>query len=257
MKASTAGRIIGLLCIGACLGFAGQVVQPGGGGGAPTTCTAGTYACLSTANVFTNATGNTFGTSGGNQITKVYAVAGGTGRFRVTDDALAFDVYPNNIQINTNFIYYTTNASYQAWATNFTERMRVSATGGVTIGDATFAGADPGLNNLSVQANAKAATFSTATNCSSTASPAVCAAAPAGKVQVAAAATTLQINTTAVTANSECSFTYSTVGITAPVNIALLIPPYISAITGGTSFTITLPVAPGTNPVNILYSCVN
>lgn len=99
--------------------------------------------------------------------------------------------------------------------------------------------------------------YQTATNCINTASPAVCAAAAAGIVQVAAAGTSLQINTTAVTANSRIALTFSTVGITAPTNVASLIQPYVSAITGGSNFTITLPVAPLTNPVNITYTIVD
>lgn len=99
--------------------------------------------------------------------------------------------------------------------------------------------------------------YATLTACSSTASPAVCAAAPGGKVQVAAAATSLVINTTAVTANSQIYLTYSTTGITAPANMSTLLLPYVSAVTAGTSFTITMPAAPTTNPVNVYYEIIN
>lgn len=113
-----------------------------------------------------------------------------------------------------------------------------------TIGD--------GLCNLIV------GLYSTSANCSSVASPAVCGAAPAGQVQVAAAATTLQINTTAVTANSRVGcLAYSTAGITPPSNLASLLPPSISAITPGTSFTLAIPVAPATSPVNVQYCLIN
>lgn len=134
----------------------------------------------------------------------------------------------------------------------------------------TFTGnlADLQLNgsskfSLTYQGNAnlagfiKPALYQTLTNCVNTASPAVCAAAPAGLVQIAAAATTLQINTTAVTANSRFSFTYRTDGITAPTNVASLVQPYVSALTAGSSFTITLPVAPLTNPVNLDFTIEN
>ncbi len=92
--------------------------------------------------------------------------------------------------------------------------------------------------------------------CSSTASPAVCGSSSSGTVKVAAAATTLTINTTAVAANSDFSFTYNTTATgctTAPANIASLLHPYVSAITAGTSFTITLPVAPTTNAACVQY----
>jgi len=79
-------------------------------------------------------------------------------------------------------------------------------------------------------------------------------------VQVAAAATTLTVNTGAVTANSRFAFTYVTTGTgctPAPANIASLLPPYVSGISAGTSFTITLPVAPTTNPACISYTIEN
>jgi hypothetical protein len=103
-----------------------------------------------------------------------------------------------------------------------------------------------------------ASSFGTLSNCSSTASPAVCGSAAAGTAQVAAAAVTLTINTTAITANSEIGcLTYKTVGITAPTNMSSLQKPYVSAVTAGTSFTLTFPVAPATNAVNIGYCLVN
>lgn len=100
-------------------------------------------------------------------------------------------------------------------------------------------------------------TYGTSTNCSSTASPAACSNSTSGQVQVAAAATTLTVNSTSVTSNSRIFLTYSVVGITGPTNVASLIPPYVSAIVNATSFTITLPVAPLTNPVNIMYEFFN
>lgn len=124
--------------------------------------------------------------------------------------------------------------------------------GNISIGTQTDAGF-----KLDVGGSARAVTYNTATNCTSTASPAVCGAAAAGKVQVAAAATTLQINSTAITANTGCWFTYTVEGITSPANMSSLLAPYISARAAGTSLTITLPVAPVTSPVNILYGCVN
>lgn len=99
--------------------------------------------------------------------------------------------------------------------------------------------------------------LTTTSVCASAASPAVCGGAPTGLIEVAAAATTLTVNTTAITANSACQFTYSTENITAPTNINLMIPPYLTSRTAGTSFTITLPVAPATNPILIWFSCIN
>lgn len=102
--------------------------------------------------------------------------------------------------------------------------------------------------------------YQTSTSCSSFASPAVCAAASTGTVQVAAAGTTLTVNTTAVTAASQIFYTYTTAFAgcsSAPANITSMLSPYTSAIVAGTSFTLTLPVAPTTNPVCIQYQLVN
>lgn len=106
----------------------------------------------------------------------------------------------------------------------------------------------------------KVANTATATNCASSASPAVCAAAAAGAVAGAASSTTLTINTTAVTANSEiqvnedsslgtrlsvtCNTTPSTNGVT------------VTARTAGTSFAILFS-SPTTNPRCISYRIVN
>jgi len=131
-----------------------------------------------------------------------------------------------------------------------------------------LAGSQPSVNNSSLQlltpagvyGNLQGSTIGTIFNCNSTASPAICGSAPAGLVQVAASATTLTVNTTAVTTNSRFAFTYVTTGTgcsTAPTNIASLLPPYISAISAGTSFTITLPVAPATNPACISFTLEN
>jgi hypothetical protein len=103
-------------------------------------------------------------------------------------------------------------------------------------------------------------TLGTESNCSTTASPANCGTSPAGLVQVGASATTLTVNTTAVTSNSRFAFTYVTTGTgcsPAPANIGSLLPPYVSGISAGTSFTITLPVAPTTNPVCVSYTLEN
>ena len=93
--------------------------------------------------------------------------------------------------------------------------------------------------------------------CSQTASPAACGAAPVGVVQMASGATSLIVDTSSATASSICQLTYSTVGLTAPTNLSLLGSPVISAVSAGTSFTITAPVAPATNPINVNYTCTN
>ena len=97
-----------------------------------------------------------------------------------------------------------------------------------------------------------------ALNCFSTASPAACGAASAGTVRITPGSTSLTVNTTAATANSIVGcLAYSTAGLIAPTNMASLSLPYVSAVNPGTSFTLTLPVAPVTNPVNVTYCLIN
>lgn len=99
----------------------------------------------------------------------------------------------------------------------------------------------------------------TFSNCSSSASPAVCGSASAGSVTVAAAATTKVVNTTAVTADSQILLTFDAslgtkLGVTCNTTF---IAPYVSARTAGTSFTITLGSGPVTNPECISYQIIN
>jgi len=103
--------------------------------------------------------------------------------------------------------------------------------------------------------------FRVATKCTTNTSPAACGVTSSGIVEVAAGTTSLVIDTTYVVTNSTFSFNYTTVErpdepgcSTAPTNLTSLLPPYVSAITGNTSFTITLPVAPLVNPACIQFT---
>lgn len=100
-------------------------------------------------------------------------------------------------------------------------------------------------------------------NCTSSAAPAVCGAANAGSVVVAAAATTVTVNTTAVTANSQIFIQPddslgTKLGVTCNTTGTLLdAEAWVSARTGGTSFVITVNAAPSTNPECFSYFIVN
>jgi hypothetical protein len=129
-------------------------------------------------------------------------------------------------------------------------------------------GSAPNVNSTSLQTitprgvygNLTGATIGTISNCHSTESPAICGSAPTGLVRVAAGASTLTVNTTVVTDNSRFSLVYTTAGASCgrtPENIAVLLPPYVSAISEGRSFTITLPVAPAKNPICVSYMIEN
>lgn len=101
--------------------------------------------------------------------------------------------------------------------------------------------------------------YQTATVCASAASPAVCATAASGSVAVPVAGTTLVVNTTRVTANSQIQLAFdSSLGarLSATCNTAIN-QPSVSARTAGTSFTITMASALSVNPDCISYTIVN
>lgn len=104
-----------------------------------------------------------------------------------------------------------------------------------------------------------ASTYATGTNCSSSASPAVCAAAASGSVAVPASGTTLVVDTTAVTANSQILLTFdSSLGTKLSVTCNTTInQPSVSARTAATSFTITMSGSITTNPDCISYMIIN
>lgn len=100
--------------------------------------------------------------------------------------------------------------------------------------------------------------YQTATNCSSSASPAVCGSAAAGMFVLPAAATSVTVNTTAVTANSEILvFNDDSLGtrlsVTCNTGIDNVL---VSARVAATSFTIT-GSAPVTNPNCYSYLIIN
>jgi len=99
----------------------------------------------------------------------------------------------------------------------------------------------------------------TTTNCASSVSPSVCAAAPTGSIAVAAGATTLSVNTTAVTANSLIILTFdaslgSKLGVTCNSTYTNA---WVTSRTPGTSFQITVAAAPVTNRACFNYSIIN
>lgn len=106
--------------------------------------------------------------------------------------------------------------------------------------------------------------YLTSANCSSGVSPAVCGAAAAGSVAVpAGAAVALQVNTTAVTANSQIIIVSDeTLGtklsVTCNTTLAsAAVEPVITARNPGVSFTVTIVGTTVTNPVCLSYFIVN
>lgn len=107
--------------------------------------------------------------------------------------------------------------------------------------------------------NTKAPSYSTTTNCADSAGAAACGAAPAGSVVVDAGSTSTVVSTTVVTANSQIFVMYDSslsarLGITCNATVAL---PAVTARTAATSFTITIPAMPVTNPACFSYFLVN
>ena len=114
-------------------------------------------------------------------------------------------------------------------------------------------------NSATFGGTVNAPLYGSATNCSSSAGPAVCGAAPAGSVIIPAAGTDVTVNTTAVTANSQIFAIFdqslgTKLGVTCNSTTA---NPHIGARVAGTSFTIHANVSPVTNPACFSYFIIN
>ena len=106
--------------------------------------------------------------------------------------------------------------------------------------------------------------FSISTNCSISASPAVCGSAPNGSVAIPTGVTsvTLTVNTTAVTNDSQILLTaddtLARLGVTCNSTLATLVGGMaITARTARTSFQITYNGTIATNPLCVSYSIIN
>lgn len=125
-------------------------------------------------------------------------------------------------------------------------------------------GATPVASGVAANGNANcipggAPSFSP--KCNTDASPASCAADPAGYVTIGATGNELIVLTSAATSTSTFALTYITVGTVgstncavAPTNIESMLPPHVDNITNGSAFDIHLPVAPTANSVCIAYT---
>ena len=116
-----------------------------------------------------------------------------------------------------------------------------------------------GTGTLSSTSGFTSNTYSTATNCADSAGAAACGSAAAGAVVVDAGATTVTVSTTAVTANSEILVHFAPdesarLGITCNATVTL---PTVTAKTAATSFVITIPATPVTNPACYDYVIFN
>lgn len=105
--------------------------------------------------------------------------------------------------------------------------------------------------------------FTSATNCSSSASPAVCASAAAGSVALPTGTNpTLQVNTSAVTANSQILLQVdeslgTKLSVTCNTTVSTLLDPVVTARSAGASFTFTIGATIAVNPACISYFIIN
>ncbi len=125
---------------------------------------------------------------------------------------------------------------------------------------ALHVGGDIIANYITVLGKITFGSIGTASNCNSTASPAVCASAAAGSVAMPSGTDTLVVNTSAITANSQIFITEdsslgSRLGITCNTTVSRTYA--VSARTSGTSFTIKSSNNPVTNKACLSYMIVN
>lgn len=114
-----------------------------------------------------------------------------------------------------------------------------------------------------VSGTTSSALYATATKCANGASPAVCAAAPAGAVAIPTGTTvSLVVNTSAVTASSTINLTpddsVTIGGTTCNSTLATLVGGMaVTARTPGTSFTVTYNGTIAVNPLCVAYQIIN
>jgi hypothetical protein len=103
----------------------------------------------------------------------------------------------------------------------------------------------------------------TVSNCSSATSPAICGSASAGSFVIAPSTTTVTVNTTAVTANSQILLQPDTslgskLAVTCNADAAIAnFAPIVSARTAGTSFAVTITGSVATSPACYSYVIFN
>jgi hypothetical protein len=198
-------------------------------------------------------TGTTQNFTGGNQTAQITRPA-------LSPFAAGWNIYQNNSLINAGGCVkpqFPASQRVVTYASSF-------GCGGTSPGITTAAQAGMGAGG--VFGILKAEQITTISNCLvSGASPLACGNAPSGTVAVAVAATTVTVNTTAVTANSQINLTVDTSatkgGSLSPTVTCNTTPPstapYVSAISAGTSFTITIAPAPAGNPQCIGFTITN
>ena len=191
----------------------------------------------------TNATTMTFGRSGQNMAINS-KVGIGTSTPTATLHVIG-DIF-------TNFINVTSNGLGLDTSTAGILSIGSTTASSVKLGNASTTTSVPGIISFK-----KASTES---NCSSTTAPSVCGSAPAGSVALPNGISTLVVNTTAVTANSQILITEDSslgarLGITCNTTTGRVYS--VNARTAGTSFTVKSSANPVTNKACLGYWIIN
>lgn len=136
------------------------------------------------------------------------------------------------------------------------------SSGLLSIGSSTASSINLGRTGVTVTSPGpvKVGSYGTVSNCSSSATPAVCGSAPAGSVAMPTGGSTLVVNTSAVTANSQIFITEDSslgtkLGITCNTTTGRVYS--VNARTASTSFTIKSSANPATNKACLSYFIVN
>lgn len=167
---------------------------------------------------------------------------------------------PLNLPNNTAIYFRNAANTGDQAALSVNSSNSISLAGGLwTINTASGALASIGAYPVTTTGAGSFATYLTSTNCADSAGAAACGSAAAGSVVIDAGTTSVVVSTTAVTANSQITPTFDSslgtrLGVTCNATIAL---PAITARTAGASFTITVAVAPITNPACYGYTIRN
>lgn len=211
---------------------------------------------------------------GGNAIVNGKITGGGSGGIKVnSDNSTLFDGYIKAAQYIDNSFHTAMGAAYGGFGVSSGSMYQFGSGPADGPFDVAFYRNGAGVVEVNngtagtfrdlVLRKVKPAAYSTYTNCASSASPAVCGVAAAGAVVIAASATTVQVNTTAVTADSEIQLTRNDalgtrLTVTCNTQSTLVLGgPKVTAITPGGSFTVGVDVAPTTNPLCLTYVIFN
>jgi hypothetical protein len=205
--------------------------------------------------------GSTFSYSGANGISTTSNLIAANGLTVGTVGGASLTSYLAVITGNTGS-FLTNNSGVVGWEAGGTlpalldTGLSRDAAGVIDVGNGTQG---------DVTGTIKPGKYATGTNCSSSASPAVCGSAAAGNAALPtnAVSSSIVVNTTAVTANSQIFVqtddTLGTkLGVTCNSTVATLVGGLtISARTAATSFTVANNVAVVTNPLCISWHIIN